>query len=673
MARITVPEADAVIDEAFPVLDQGFVRLVDYMGGDARVVQAARVSYGAGTKTVREDKGLINYLMRNAHTSPFEMIELVFHIKLPLFVFAQMVRHRTACLAGDTQLFFDLPGAKHRARRHRHNVSIADFHRMWHEGTKQTISKKEPTFVERVDADRLYTASEMELRMCDEATGEIKSTKVVDVWESGVKPVFRVRLENGYTIKMTESHRCLTETGWQTLGDATKLSLRQDGGVTWDSEAPAFAVNGIPCYQDREWLAARRSGSAGIQAIADEAGVSYMTIRKWLRVYGLQFTAKERARLAGLARRGQKRQVVRPRNMSAETLGRMRLATSGARSPFWQGGVSTDREKVGSWTSRNARQVHDRNAYKCVICGSSRELHAHHVDPVWHSPEKAKDSTNLTTLCTPCRSAIHGQNLERDLLAWTDSKRPLAEFWDHHPEARPRPAGKERPRSTKLVRAFSKVASIEYAGEEMTYDLEVAGPYHNFVANGFIVHNSLNSMSARYSVMEDEFYLPSPEQIRGQSQTNKQVSEGGVGETAAVHAAEIMQAEARDAYAKYEEMLANGVGREQARMVLPQNLYTQIYWKCDLHNLFHFLRLRLDWHAQQEIRAYAEVMAMLAKKVAPFCYEAFEEHVLGAQRFGKSEVEALKRMLAGQPHGLEGRAATEFEAKLAAPTPTTAG
>ncbi|MDB5097931.1 MAG: Thymidylate synthase thyX [Cyanobacteria bacterium RYN_339] len=271
MARITVPEADAVIDEAFPVLDQGFVRLVDYMGGDARVVQAARVSYGTGTKTVREDKGLIGYLMRNAHTSPFEQVSLVFHIKLPLFVFAQMVRHRTA---------------------------------------------------------------------------------------------------------------------------------------------------------------------------------------------------------------------------------------------------------------------------------------------------------------------------------------------------------------------------------------------------------KLNSMSARYSVMQDEFYLPTADQIRGQSLTNKQVSEGGVGGEAAGQAAGVMQEQARVAYALYEEMLANGVGREQARMVLPQNLYTQIYWKCDLHNLFHFLRLRLDWHAQQEIRAYGEVMAMLTKLVAPFCYEAFEEHILNAQRFGGSEVEALKRLLAGEPHGLEGRAGSEFEAKL---------
>lgn len=96
MARIVLPEADAVLDQAFPVLDKGFVRLVDYLGGDARIVQAARVSYGEGTKTYREDKGLIDYLLRNQHTSPFEQVSLTFHCKMPLFVARQWVRHRTA-------------------------------------------------------------------------------------------------------------------------------------------------------------------------------------------------------------------------------------------------------------------------------------------------------------------------------------------------------------------------------------------------------------------------------------------------------------------------------------------------------------------------------------------------------------------------------------------------
>ncbi len=98
MARCIVPEAEAILDKEFKVLDKGFIRLVDYMGSDARIVQAARVSYGAGTKTVREDKGLINYLLRNEHTSPFEQVVFTFHVKLPIFVARQWIRHRTARL-----------------------------------------------------------------------------------------------------------------------------------------------------------------------------------------------------------------------------------------------------------------------------------------------------------------------------------------------------------------------------------------------------------------------------------------------------------------------------------------------------------------------------------------------------------------------------------------------
>lgn len=98
MARCVVEEAEAILDRPFPVLDKGFVRLVDYMGSDSRIVQAARVSYGDGTKTVREDKGLINYLLRNEHTSPFEQVVFTFHVKLPIFVARQWIRHRTARL-----------------------------------------------------------------------------------------------------------------------------------------------------------------------------------------------------------------------------------------------------------------------------------------------------------------------------------------------------------------------------------------------------------------------------------------------------------------------------------------------------------------------------------------------------------------------------------------------
>src|ERR1700729_1748253 len=94
--RPGVPALEEVLYQAIPVLDHGFVRVIDYMGDDAAVVQAARVSYGRGTRRVSEDRGLIQYLMRHRHTTPFEMCEIKYHVKLPIFVARQWIRHRTA-------------------------------------------------------------------------------------------------------------------------------------------------------------------------------------------------------------------------------------------------------------------------------------------------------------------------------------------------------------------------------------------------------------------------------------------------------------------------------------------------------------------------------------------------------------------------------------------------
>ncbi len=94
--RVRVPELEKILGEAFPVLDDGFVRLIDYMGNDDSIVQAARVSYGKGTKTMRDDRGLIRYLMRHRHTTPFEMCEIKLHVRVPMDLWRQWIRHRTA-------------------------------------------------------------------------------------------------------------------------------------------------------------------------------------------------------------------------------------------------------------------------------------------------------------------------------------------------------------------------------------------------------------------------------------------------------------------------------------------------------------------------------------------------------------------------------------------------
>ncbi len=187
-----------------------------------------------------------------------------------------------------------------------------------------------------------------------------------------------------------------------------------------------------------------------------------------------------------------------------------------------------------------------------------------------------------------------------------------------------------------------------------------------FVARQWVRHRTarLNEISGRYSIMKDEFYLPDVDQMRGQSDDNKQARSEEVVPDAAAMIAE-MADDQRQIYAHYEGMIERGLAREIARGNLPLSLYTEWYWQCDLHNLFHFLALRLDSHAQYEIRVYAEAMAKCAKAVAPLAYEAFEEHRLHAVKFSKSELAALAAMLDGREFEMEERPRAQFEAKLA--------
>lgn len=188
-----------------------------------------------------------------------------------------------------------------------------------------------------------------------------------------------------------------------------------------------------------------------------------------------------------------------------------------------------------------------------------------------------------------------------------------------------------------------------------------------FVARQWVRHRTarLNEVSGRYTVMKDEFYLPEPAQMLRQSATNKQGrSEELVDVAASSEMISQMQEDQSLIYRHYEDMIEQGLAREVARANLPLSMFTEWYWQIDLHNLFHFLRLRLDSHAQYEIREYARALARCARAVAPIAYEAFEEHVLGSVRLSHSEARALAALLRGEPSGLEGRAAERFEQKL---------
>ena len=185
-----------------------------------------------------------------------------------------------------------------------------------------------------------------------------------------------------------------------------------------------------------------------------------------------------------------------------------------------------------------------------------------------------------------------------------------------------------------------------------------------FVARQWIRHRtaSVNEYSARYSIMEDEFYIPKAQHLSAQSKINHQ----GRDETKVLNEQEqkmvldILKKDSTNSYQNYLKMInqnengevldqdKEGLARELARMNLPLNCYTQWYWKIDLHNLLHFLNLRADSHAQYEIRVYAEIMLDIVKKWVPHCYQAFIKNNKSGKNFSGPALEIIKKMLNGE-------------------------
>ena len=183
-----------------------------------------------------------------------------------------------------------------------------------------------------------------------------------------------------------------------------------------------------------------------------------------------------------------------------------------------------------------------------------------------------------------------------------------------------------------------------------------------FVARQWIRHRTanVNEYSARYSILDREFYLPAPEHLAAQSVANRQGRGDVLTGDEAAHVLDMLREDAARCYDHYAEMLnedaageplapsRQGLARELARMNLTLNTYTQWYWKIDLYNLFHFLSLRADAHAQYEIRVYAEAMLRTVEAWVPLAYQAFRDYRLGAVTLSAQMLVVVRRMLAGE-------------------------
>lgn len=504
--------------------------------------------------------GLLRYMVEHKHWSPFEMVNACFEIETTRDIGRQILRHRSFvfqefCVAEGTLV-----------------TTV----------TKKGKTKKIP--IERLYAyqsdPRMSAIWQRGVRVYDELSKTFVRSEVKEVFKTGMKPCFKVRLEDGKELICTRDHKFFTQTGFARLGDLEVGSV--------------VAVNGVETYKSKDWLAAAKQRNlvpgVGVSGIAAEAGVSYHTIRKWLKVHGLQFSKLENAIIAGGAwNKGlpSEQQPGYRKFKSEETREKMRAsARSGQDSELYRNGSSQQapfRMRVFRWQAKYRYRLVEKFGGKCAQCGSIGPLEIDHIVPVSQERSLAFDLGNLQILCPPCHR-----------------KKSLA----------------ESAQARQTVR-WKEIVSIEYAGERMTYDLEVEHDSHNYVANGIVTHNS--QRYADVTLLNDNFV---ERECRLQDVKNRQNSLFCDDEELAQYWAQMQQEVFERSMTYYRAALAAGVAKEQARALLPEGLTkSRMYMNGTLRSWMHYCQLRTQPETQKEHREIAQAIKDELMKHVPTVME----------------------------------------------------
>lgn len=530
-----------------PVVGDGTMTASDF------ITFAARVSNPSNQMSLLTAPKLLAYCIKHGHWSIFEQASMTVEIVTSRAIAAQIIRHRSFCfqeycVAGDTRITLELPGGAKNGKRFAYSRTIEHLYRIQQKGGKMPSN----------------------IRVFDEATRTFVNTKITEVFQTGVKPLFRITLENGKTIESTKEHKFLTSKGFKSLEDVVRLRLSGKTAI-WKNCDVEIGCNGVPAYQDKQWLLNAKLKSienkSGLSGIASDAGTSTHTIRKWLKKHYLQFTKREVSSFTQIWNKGIK--WTRGKN-SIETIQKMRAsARKGAASNLWKCGVSrADRLSVADWCNANRAEFLIKFSHKCNRCESSKLLELHHIVPVSENPSLAREKSNIEVLCKRCHS-------------------------EHHKILGHAKSWREKHSGNTLTVHWSKIKSIEFVGEKMTYDLEVAHDSHNYVANGIVTHNSQRYAAA----LEME-----PVELRTQDLKNRQASGELFNQEWATNAvAEV----ASKAWNLYRELISQGVSRETARMVLPLCTQTTLYMTGNVRSWIHYFDQRCAKGTQKEHRDIA--------------------------------------------------------------------
>lgn len=598
------------------------------------------------------------------HFGPLEHPQIVLNCGFfPHSTMQQIRTHRVGvsfdvqCLAGDTEVtFVKASGALRKTK-------IAELYDLWANGEaaireRKTRGRKgEPPGNYRRDCKTRL--KKMSLRVLNEETGIFEISHIQDVTCSGLQPVYRLTLADGKTLDCTANHRLYTAQGWQRMGEALGLIAGTDHRVLALTKDCELMTNGVvrpdALYSQKAWLAAQIQQGLTAQQIAQDCSCSADVIRYWARQFQLTLPsghrkglktavgnglyrdqnwlqsqllkglhADEIAVLAGCSIEAVKKWVYTHRlalnkrspgaetpwnkgvkgyklNLSEKSAQQRRINAKtftkrGAESNFWKGGTSTERELIGAWTRQSAPQVHAKFNYICQHCGERGvKLHAHHLVPVFANEALAYEFDNLISLCQTCHEYLHHNTLEAE---FAEAFQPITEpqFW----ATKPKPAGR------KLKAHPIKVVSVEYLGLQTTYDLEVEGSWHNFVANGIVVHNSFRYTGSRIldvaegkTDVEDVFYLrPLGDYTDRQGKKYEYTDE-------------LRQQDLEwcvQACHRYKTRIDQGFSEEHARGLIPFDVRQHWVMSANVRSLMHLLDLRWKADAQLEAQKLCEAM-----------------------------------------------------------------
>ena len=622
------------------------------------------------------------------HFGPLEHPQIVLNCGFfPHSTMQQIRTHRVGlsfdvqCLAGDTEVTF--VHASGRLQKY----PISELYDLWCNGEKAVRERKirgrngEPPGKYRRDCKKRLR--KMRLRVLNEDSGFFEVSHLKSVMCSGKQPVYRMTLADGKTLDCTTNHRLFTSEGWQRMGDAVGLVTGADHKVLAMTKRCEVMCNGLlrpeALYTHESWLEAQANNGLNATAIATICEVSPATIRYWAKRHEIKLPSGRHKGLKVVVGNGQYRnktwlsaQLAKGHNVeqmalsakcSIETIKKWvyhhdlklnkrapgaqepwnkevqgyslnlseeqkhlrrenskRHTRRGADSNFWKGGTSSERMLIGAWTRQIAPQVHKKFDYICQNCSrQGGKLQAHHLVPVFANPALSYEFDNLVSICKDCHTEIHSQNNEAK---FSENFQPITQPYQW--------AKKSKPVGRRLAAHPVEVSKIEFLGFQTTYDLEVEDPWHNFVANGVVVHNSFRYTGSRILDVangkvdvEDVFYLR-PVGAYTDRQGKK------------YDYTEALRKEDLDwcirGAQRYKARIEQGFSEEHARGLIPFDVRQHWIVSANARSLMHLLDLRWKADAQLEAQKLCEAIWPHFKAWVPAVAEWYETNRLKKAR-----------------------------------------